>query len=234
MPHYLNDISYLIFNHRKQNMKKITIENKASILPETYLKLKTFRGDDVYPPEMDWEKIVTDFFPPTFEELVQRLSDISAAMYGIMLKQSCILFGADQINALSEAVFYNLGQVNSARIMSARPDFEKNLDGIFKIFIGTVFTANPEYKLEVLELNAHQGRMIIRGVDRYHKIAKALDLVLHLQWPVILPYIKAVSEGMEIDCSTEMKLISLNEKSECVYEVTIINRSEAAISEATL
>jgi hypothetical protein len=48
-------------------------------LPETYIALSDFRKKDIYLPEMNQDQIISDFFPETFKELTQRLSDITGA-----------------------------------------------------------------------------------------------------------------------------------------------------------
>ena len=68
-------------------------------LPETYLALSDFRKHDIFLPEMNQAQIISDFFPGTFTELTQRLSDITGAFYGGMLKQigvSCEAFASKE------------------------------------------------------------------------------------------------------------------------------------------
>ncbi len=77
-------------------------------LPETFLALSSFRKNDIYLPEMDQDQIISDFFPGTFTELIQRLSDITGLFYGGLLKQSGKLFGPESVEQLSSAFMYDL------------------------------------------------------------------------------------------------------------------------------
>lgn len=197
------------------------MKNSTVDLPQTYLELSAFRNEDIYPADMNWEGIVTDFFPATFPALVQRLSDITGAFYGVMLKQAGEMHGADQIDALSAATLYDIGVKTATRNMQAKPGLQKNIPDLFKVLISAVFTSSPEFRFEVLEVNERRGEMKVKGVDRYHKIAKALDMADQLQWPVILPFVKGVRDGMGLNCTVSMERLQLNDSSECLYELIV-------------
>lgn len=198
------------------------MKNTTAKLPETYLQLSSFRTEDSYPDNMNVEEIVTDFFPATFPELVQRLSDITGAFYGGMLKQAGDLFGKDKINTLSVAMLHDLGVKTAARNLQARPYLQSCIPDMIKILIGTVFTSSPEYKFEVLEVNENKAAMLVKGIDRYHKIALALGMAELIEWPAIRPFVQGVCDGMGLQCNVHMVSEKPNsDKSECLYTLMV-------------
>ncbi|WP_250254377.1 hypothetical protein [Chryseobacterium sp. Marseille-Q3244] len=193
-------------------------------LPETFTALSDFRKHDVYLPEMDQNLIISDFFPGTFTELTQRLSDITGAFYGGLLKQAGKLYGAKTINELSTAFMYDLGSKMALRNLEAKPDLQPGIPAVAKIVIGAVFTSSPEYNFDFKELNDHRVELLIKGVDRYHKITQSLQIAGLLKWPVIEPFIQGVCDTMGLDVLFEMKVLKLNLDSSCIYEVIVEKR----------
>ncbi|WP_333597152.1 hypothetical protein [Chryseobacterium flavum] len=190
-------------------------------LPETFLALSDFRKNDVYLSEMDREQIISDFFPATFTELVQRLSDITGAFYGGMLKQAGRLYGKDAIEELSSSFMYDLGSRMTLKNLDTKPDLHAGIPAVAKILIGAVFTSSPEYSFELKELNDHKIELLIKGVDRYHKIAQRLEIEELLEWPVIKPFIQGVCDTMGLDVLLEVRVLELNPDSSCIYKVSL-------------
>lgn len=190
-------------------------------LPETYLALSDFRKHDVYLPEMNQAQIISDFFPATFTELTQRLSDITGAFYGGMLKQIGRLYGAEAIEQLSSTFMYDLGSRMTLRNLEAKPNLQPGIPAVAKILIGAIFTSSPEYNFEFKELNDHQCELLIKGVDRYHKITQSLQIAGLLKWPVIKPFIQGVCDTMGLDVLLEIKVLKLDPDSSCSYHVVI-------------
>lgn len=48
-----------------------------------------------------------------------------------------------------------------------------------------IFTSSPEYNFEFKELNDQKCELLIKGVDRYHKITQSLQIAGLLKWAVI-------------------------------------------------
>ncbi len=190
-------------------------------LPETYVALSDFRKNDVYLPEMNQAQIIADFFPGTFTELTQRLSDITGAFYGGMLKQVGKLYGAEAIEELSRTFMYDLGSRMALRNLEAKPHLQPGIPAAAKILIGAVFTSSPEYNFDFKELNDHQCELLIKGVDRYHKITQSLQIAGLLKWPVIKPFIQGVCDTMGLDVLLEIKVLKLDPDSSCSYHVVI-------------
>lgn len=193
-------------------------------LPETYLALSDFRKNDIYLPEMDQDQLIADFFPGTFKELTQRLSDITGAFYGGLLKQAGKLYGAEAIEELSSTFMYDLGSRMALRNMEERPDLKPGIPTVAKILITAVFTSSPEYNFEFKELNDHKAVLLIKGIDRYHKITESLQIAGLLRWPVIQPFIQGVCDTMGLDVLLEMKVLKLDPDSSCSYLTTVVEK----------
>lgn len=193
-------------------------------LPETYLALSDFRKNDIYLPEMDQDQIIAEFFPGTFKELIQRLSDITGAFYGGMLKQAGKLYGAEAIEQLSSTFMYDLGSRMALRNMQAKSDLQPGIPAVVKIIIAAVFTSSPEYNFEFKELNDHKAALLIKGTDRYHRITESLQIAGLLKWPVIKPFIQGVCDTMGLDVLLEIKVLKLDPDSACEYEVLLTEK----------
>ena len=190
-------------------------------LPETYVALSDFRKHDVYLPEMNQAQIISDFFPGTFTELTQRLSDITGAFYGGMLKQAGKLYGAEAIEQLSSTFMYDLGSRMALKNLETKSNLQPGIPAVAKILIGAVFTSSPEYNFEFKELNDHTCELLIKGVDRYHKITQSLQIAGLLKWPVIKPFIQGACDTMGLDVLLEIKVLKLDPDSTCSYHVTV-------------
>lgn len=193
-------------------------------LPETYAALSDFRENDVYLPEMDQAQIISDFFPKTFTELTQRLSDITGAFYGGMLKQIGKLYGAEAIEQLSSTFMYDLGSRLALRNLETKPNLQPGIPAVAKILIGAIFTSSPEYNFEFKELNDYKCELLIKGVDRYHKITQSLQIAGLLKWPVIKPFIQGVCDTMGLDVLLDIKVLKLDPDSSCSYHVVIVEK----------
>ncbi|WP_433631734.1 hypothetical protein [Chryseobacterium cucumeris] len=190
-------------------------------LPETYAALSDFRKNDVYLPEMNQAQLIADFFPGTFTELTQRLSDITGAFYGGMLKQIGKLYGAEAIEQISSTFMYDLGSRMTLRNLEAKPNLQPGIPAVAKILMGAVFTSSPEYNFEFKELNDYKCELLIKGVDRYHKITHSLQIAGLLKWPVIKPFIQGICDTMGLDVLLDIKVLKLDPDSSCSYHVFI-------------
>ncbi|MCC3214910.1 hypothetical protein LIV57_06470 [Chryseobacterium sp. X308] len=193
-------------------------------LPETYAALSDFRKNDVYLPEMNQAQLIADFFPGTFTELTQRLSDITGAFYGGMLKQIGKLYGPEAIEQLSSSFMYDLGSRMTLRNLEAKPNLQPGIPAVAKILMGAVFTSSPEYNFEFKELNDYKCELLIKGVDRYHKITHSLQIAGLLKWPVIKPFIQGICDTMGLDVLLEIKVLRLDPDSKCSYHVMVTEK----------
>ncbi|MDR3023394.1 hypothetical protein [Chryseobacterium sp.] len=190
-------------------------------LPETYLALSDFRKHDIFLPEMNQAQIISDFFPGTFTELTQRLSDITGAFYGGMLKQIGRLYGAEAIEQLSSTFMYDLGSRMTLKNLETKPNLQPGIPAVAKILIGAIFTSSPEYNFEFKELNDYKCELLIKGVDRYHKITQSLQIAGLLKWPVIKPFLQGVCDTMGLDVLLDIKVLKLDPDSKCSYHIIV-------------
>ncbi|PWW17239.1 hypothetical protein [Chryseobacterium sp. AG844] len=190
-------------------------------LPETYAALSDFRKNDIYLPEMNQAQLIADFFPGTFTELTQRLSDITGAFYGGMLKQIGKLYGPEAIEQISSTFMYDLGSRMTLRNLETKPNLQPGIPAVAKILMGGVFTSSPEYNFEFKELNDYKCELLIKGVDRYHKITHSLQIAGLLNWPVIKPFIQGVCDTMGLDVLLDIKVLRLDPDSKCTYHVIV-------------
>lgn len=193
-------------------------------LPETYIALSDFRKKDIYLPEMNQDQIISDFFPETFKELTQRLSDITGAFYGGLLKQAGKLYGPEAIEQLSSTFMYDLGSRMALKNMEAKPDLQPGIPAVAKVLIAAVFTSSPEYNFEFKELNDHKAEFLIKGIDRYHKITQSFQIAGLLKWPVIKPFVQGVCDTMGLDVLLEMNVLKLDPDSSCIYEGILVEK----------
>jgi hypothetical protein len=190
-------------------------------LPETYTASGDFRKNDIYLPEMDQAQLIADFFPGTFTELTQRLSDITGSFYGGMLKQIGKLYGAEAIEQLSSTFMHDLGSRMTLRNLKAKPNLQPGIPAVAKILMEAIFTSSPEYNFEFKELNDYKCELLIKGVDRYHKITHSLQIADLLKWPVIKPFIQGICDTMGLDVLLEIKVLRLDPDSTCSYHVIV-------------
>lgn len=190
-------------------------------LPETYLALSDFRKHDIFLPEMNQAQIISDFFPGTFTELTQRLSDITGSFYGGMLKQIGRLYGAEAIEQLSSTFMYDLGSRMTLKNLETKPNLQPGIQAVAKILIGAIFTSSPEYNFEFKELNDYKCELLIKGVDRYHKITHSLQIAGLLKWPVIKPFLQGVCDTMGLDVLLDIKVLKLDPDSTCSYHIVV-------------
>ncbi|HEY1164926.1 MAG TPA: hypothetical protein VGE90_07150 [Chitinophaga sp.] len=196
------------------------METLQLILPETYRQLAAFRSEDAYLPEMDWELLVADFFPPTITDVVQNLSNTTAAFYGLMLKEAGNRFGTKIMDELSKATLYALGKRTAGNITGNKPGLEKDARGIAVVAVAAIYNASPEYSFEFLQFEPQEVKMLIKGVDRYHRIAQQLDIGSWLTSP-ISAFVQGINDGMSLPYRTSCELKSINEQSHCLYELNI-------------
>lgn len=196
------------------------METLQLLIPETYRQSSAFRSEDVYLPEMDWELLIADFFPRTFTDVVQSLSNTTAAFYGLMLKEAGDMFGTKIMDQLSKATLYALGKKTAAHILDKKPDLERDARGITTVALAAIFTASPEYKFEVLAYEAAHVRILVKGVDRYHRIALMLGMEEHLSSP-IGAFMQGINDGLELQYHIDCEQKALDENSHCLYDLNI-------------
>ena len=184
-----------------------------------YAEVQGIRSQDVYPNEEVKAHLVEKTFPKSAEEMTLRLSNVSAAFYGLMLKHVGQHFGWNEVDVLSRRVFRDLGQLKTREALENGIDVPNDCRAPAVVFITAVHSASPEYNFEVFEYLPHETVIRVFGVSRYDRIAKKLDIEQHLTWPELVPFFEGVVEELGIKCKVEGNLKELGEggRYDCTY-----------------
>ncbi len=194
---------------------------KSSIakLPAPYYELLHFRANDKYLPEMNWEELVTDFFSENVTQLAQGLSNTTSAFYGLMLKEIGDRYGPEIIESVSKSTVYALGRRTAQRLLQRKPDLERNARGIAKVAMSAIFNASPEYSFEMVRYDEDHVEMLMRGIDRYKKIAKELSIDKWLSTPIDA-FAQGINDELGLAYQINMEVYSIDEESNCFYKIT--------------
>ena len=188
-----------------------------------YAEMQGIRAKDKYPDEEVKAYLVDKTFPKSAEEMTLKLSNVSAAFYGLMLAHIGDRFGWREADTISKAVFRKLGQLKTREALELGVDVLKDSRAPALVFITTVHSASPEYNFEVFEYLPNETVIRVFGVSRYDRIAKKLDIERYLSWPELLPFFEGVAEEMRVNCKIDGDLKELGKegKYECVYRFTL-------------
>ncbi|WP_162902852.1 hypothetical protein [Taibaiella koreensis] len=194
---------------------------KTSIakLPATYAELQHFRANDIYLPDMNWEELVADFFPETVSQVAQGLSNTTSAFYGLMLQEIGNRFGSEAMERISKATVYALGRRTTRRLLQRKPGLERNAIGIAKVAMSAIFNASPEYSFEVIRYDEDRVEMLMRGIDRYHKIARELDIHTWLSSPIDA-FAQGINDELGLSYKIAMEVYGIDEESHCFYKLS--------------
>jgi hypothetical protein len=185
-----------------------------------YEELLPLRKNDVYSDDVIKKRIIKDFFPESASSLTQDLSNVTSAFYGFLLQKAGVLAGFDNVNSLSEELFYELGKLKTDQACQKMSDLPRDTRAFAIIAISAIFNASPEYIFSVEKFTSDHTIINLSGEDRYHKIASMLGFAEYLQWPTLTPFMRAINDTLNLQSEIYVDLISLNEKSEtyCKYE----------------
>jgi hypothetical protein len=187
-----------------------------------YGEMQGIRAKDIYPDEEVKAYLVEKTFPKSAEDMTLKLSNVSAAFYGLTLANVGERFGWAEADAISKAVFRRLGQLKTKEALELGVDVPKDSRAPALVFITAVHSASPEYNFEVFEYLPHETTIRVFGVSRYDRIAKKLDIERHLTWPELIPFFEGVAHEMGIKCTVQGELKELGEEGryDCVYRFT--------------
>jgi CRP-like cAMP-binding protein len=188
-----------------------------------YGEMQGIRAKDTYPDEEVKAYLVDKTFPKNAEELTLKLSNVSAAFYGLMLAHVGDRFGWKEADAISKSVFRKLGQLKTKEALEVGVDVPKDSRAPALVFITAVHSASPEYNFEVFEYLPEETAIRVFGISRYDRIAKKLNIERHLTWPELIPFFEGVAQEMGIKCKIEGDLKELGEEGryECLYRFTL-------------
>jgi CRP-like cAMP-binding protein len=187
-----------------------------------YGEMQNIRAQDVYPDEEVKALLVEKTFPKSAEDMTLKLSNVTAAFYGLTLANVGERFGWREADAVSKAVFRRLGQLKTKEALELGVDLPRDARAPVLVFITAVHSASPEYNFEVLEYLPGDATVRVFGISRYDRIAKALNIERHLTWPELLPFFEGAAEELDIKCKVQGELKELGEmgRYECIYRIT--------------
>ena len=187
-----------------------------------YGEMQNIRAQDIYPDEEVKAFLVDKTFPKSAEDMTLKLSNVTAAFYGLTLANVGERFGWKEADAVSKAVFRRLGQLKTKEALTLGVDLPRDARAPLLVFITAVHSASPEYNFEVLEYLPDETTVRVFGISRYDRIAKALDIKRHLTWPELLPFFEGAAEELGVKCKVQGELKELGEQGryECVYRIT--------------
>ena len=94
-----------------------------------YAEMQGIRAKDTYPDEEVKAYLVEKTFPKSAEEMTLKLSNVSAAFYGLMLAHIGDRFGWREADTISKAVFKKLGQLKTREALELGVDVPKDFQG---------------------------------------------------------------------------------------------------------
>ena len=94
-----------------------------------YGEMQGLRAKDAYPDEEVKAHLVERTFPKNAEEMTLKLSNVSAAFYGLMLAHIGDRFGWQEADAISKSVFRNLGRLKTREAVEVGVDVPKDFQG---------------------------------------------------------------------------------------------------------
>ena len=131
-----------------------------------YAEMQGIRAKDSYPDEEVKAYLVEKTFPKSAEEMTLKLSNVSAAFYGLMLAHIGDRFGWREADAISKAVFRKLGQLKTREALELGVDVPKDSRAPALVFITAVHSASPEYNFEVFEYLPDETVIRVFGVSQ--------------------------------------------------------------------
>lgn len=184
-----------------------------------YSEVQGIRAQDTYPGEEVKAYLVDKTFPKSAEDMTLKLSNVSAAFYGLMLKHVGLRFGWNEVDPLSKIVFRELGRLKTREARDNGIEVPKDCRALALVFITAVHSASPEYNFHVFEYLPQDTAVRVFGTSRYDRIAKMLDIEQHLTWPELTPFFEGIAEEMGIGCEIETDLRELGQSGsyDCTY-----------------
>ena len=189
-----------------------------------YGEIQGIRSKDTYPDEETKAYLIDKSFPASAEDMTLRLSNVTAAFYGLMLKNVGQQFGWGEVDKLSRRVFRELGKLKTREALENGIDLPRDCRAPAIVFITAVHSASPEYNFHVFEYLPHDTAVRVFGVSRYDRIAKMLDIEQHLTWPELTPFFAGIAEEMGVNCRIETELKDLGEagRYDCTYRFRLV------------
>lgn len=173
-------------------------------MKEVLLKnLDQSRSNDVFPTLEIKEEMVNAFFPEDTFALTQNLSSVTAAFYGIMLKNIGASFGTDKMDEHSKKLFYELGKLKAWQAFQIQPTLKRDTRAFAAVVIYALYNSSPEYNFRIIKYTPENTILELTGVDRYLKILTQLEIVEHITIPTFLPFVEGIKGYVNIPCEID-------------------------------
>ena len=91
-----------------------------------YAEMQGIRAADIYPDEEVKAQLVEKTFPKSAEEMTLKLSNVTAAFYGLLLAHIGDRFGWQEADTISKSVFRKLGQLKTKEAIEVGVDLPKD------------------------------------------------------------------------------------------------------------
>lgn len=221
-------VAHAVMRQQAGTIRRLTSrvhEFSAAVMSITgrriYSEIQGIRSKDSYPDEETKAHLIDKSFPASAEEMTLRLSNVTAAFYGLMLKNVGQQFGWAEVDKLSRRVFRELGRLKTREAIENGIDLPRDCRAPAIVFITAVHSASPEYNFHVFEYQPSDTAVRVFGVSRYDRIAKKLDIEQHLTWPELTPFFEGIAEELGVSCSIETDLKDLGEagRYDCTYRI---------------
>jgi hypothetical protein len=183
--------------------------------------MQNIRANDIYPDEETKAQLIAKSFPASAEDMTLKLSNVTAAFYGLMLKNVGEQFGWQEVDTLSRRVFRQLGRLKTREAIENGIDLPRDCRAPALVFITAVHSASPEYHFDVFEYLPADTAIRVFGISRYDRIAKKLGIEQHLAWPELTPFFEGIAEELDVACAIKSDLKHLGEAGsyDCTYRI---------------
>ncbi|WP_299250168.1 hypothetical protein [uncultured Cytophaga sp.] len=173
----------------------------------------------------EFEDEIKGSFPSELGELVNGLSNVTAAFYGITMDLIGDNFGKDKIDLISSSLNYRIGKMKAMDYQSNIGMEDRGTINVIEIIIYSIFSASPDFVFNVKKLSKEESSIEITGIDRYYKVCKELNIDQYIQWPAQRQFLKGIIDQLENNFEFISDLVYMKETGEtkCIY--TIINRN---------
>jgi CRP-like cAMP-binding protein len=188
-----------------------------------YAEMQGIRARDKYPDAEIKAYLVDKTFPKNAEEITLKLSNVTAAFFGLTLAHIGDRFGWKEANSISKTVFRKLGHLETKEALEAGVAVPKDSRAPALVFITAVHSASPEYNFEVFEYLPEETVIRVFGISQYDRIAKKLDIERYLTWPELVPFFEGVAEEMGVSCKIEgdLKELGAEGRYDCTYKFSL-------------
>lgn len=182
-----------------------------------FREFDALRGEDVYPTEEMRESLVAAVFPASPAELALRLSGITAAFYGYLLRQAGLQLGWERIDPLSRALFHDLGELKAREALESGIEVPRDARAPAIVLVTAIFTSSPQYRFELRRYEPERTELRLFGKSRYYAIASKLGIARYLTWPVLVPFFAGIADSLGVSLAVDAVIERLEEDGECDY-----------------